>query len=108
MVEVAKAYYGLILANEGKGAVQDARTYRHDTRTRLTRLLAAHSPDVSESDQYRLAMYEGGVEKFAAQADEGSKLAYRALKALIGYGPMQNFREHQTVPGPTARPGSCF
>ncbi len=104
MLEVARAYYGLILANEGKDAVQDARTYLNDTRRRLERLLAAHSPDVSESDQYRLAMYEGGVEKFAAQADQGSKLAYRALKAMIGYGQNQNFRVPQALPEPTAAP----
>lgn len=106
MLQVAKAYYGLILANEGKDAVQDARTYLSDARERITRLLKAHSPNVKESDQYRLAMYEGGVEKFAAQADEGSKLAYRALKALIGYGPNQNFRVPQSLPEPTAAPAS--
>jgi outer membrane protein len=104
MVQVAQAYYGLILANEGKDAVQDARTYLSDARERITRLLRAHSPNVRESDQYRLAMYEGGVEKFAAQADEGSKLAYRALKALIGYGPNQNFRVPQALPEPASLP----
>ena len=46
-----------------------------DARERITRLLRVNSPNVKESDQYRLAMYEGGVEKFAAQADEGSKVA---------------------------------
>jgi outer membrane protein len=106
ILEVSKAYYGLILANEGKGAVQDARTYLSDARVRITRLLQAHSPNVRESDQYRLAMYEGGVEKFAAQADEGSKLAYRALKALIGYGDNQNFRVPQALPEPTAAPAN--
>ena len=84
MVQVAQAYYGLILANQGKDAVADARTYLRDARERVTRLLRANSPNVKESDQYRLAMYEGGVEKFAAQAEEGSKVAYQALKALIG------------------------
>jgi len=105
MLQVAQAYYGLILANQGKDAVNDARTYLRDTRERVTRLLRVNSPNVKESDKYRLAMYEGGVEKFAAQAEEGSKVAYQALKALIGYGPGQDFRVPQELPTPTAPAG---
>ena len=105
MVQVAQAYYGLILANQGKEAVADARTYLRDARERITRLLRVNSPNVKESDQYRLAMYEGGVEKFAAQADEGSKVAYQALKALVGYGPNQDFQVPQELPAPTAPSG---
>jgi outer membrane protein len=102
MLQVAQAYYGLILATQGREAVADARTYLKDARERITRLLLAKSPNVRESDQYRLAMYEGGVEKFAAQAEEGGKVAYRALKALVGYGPNQDFRVPQELPVPTA------
>ena len=40
MLQVAQAYYGLILANQGKDAVADARTYLRDARERVTRLLA--------------------------------------------------------------------
>ena len=105
MMQVAQAYYGLILATQGKDAVADARTYLGDARERITRLLRANSPNVRESDQYRLAMYEGGVEKFAAQAEEGSKVAYQALKALVGYNPNQDFRVPQDLPAPTAPPG---
>ena len=105
MLQVAQAYYGLILANQGKDAVADARTYLRDARERVTRLLRVNSPNVKESDQYRLAMYEGGVEKFAAQADEGSKVAYQALKALIGYNPSQDFQVPQDLPAPTAPAG---
>ncbi|MGB8992371.1 MAG: TolC family protein [Desulfobaccales bacterium] len=104
MVQVSQAYYGLILSNQGKDAVADARTYLKDARERINRLLRVNSPSVRESDQYRLAMYEGGVEKFAAQADEGSKVAYRALKALIGYGENQNFQVPTDLPEPSAPP----
>jgi len=97
---VSYAYYGLILANQGKGAVADARTYLKDARERITRLLQINSPNVKETDQYRLAMYEGGVEKFGAQADEGAKVAYRALKGLIGYEENQDFEVPQDLPAP--------
>ena len=107
---VSHAYYGLILANQGKGAVADARTYLKDARVRITRLLQINSPNVKETDQYRLAMYEGGVEKFAAQADEGAKVAYRALKGLIGYGDNQDFTVPENLPEPTrpGRPGLLY
>ena len=106
IVRVAEAYYGLVLAEQGKDAVKEARTYLSDTRERITRLLAINSPNVKESDKYRLAMYEGGVEKFAAQAEEGSKVAYTALKAQIGYGPGQDFKVPQELPNPSAAPGT--
>ncbi len=106
MEQVAQAYYGLVLAQQGKDAVKEARTYLSDTRERINRLLAINSPNVKESDRYRLAMYEGGVEKFAAQADEGSKVAYTALKGLIGYGPAQDFRVPEELPNPAAAPGT--
>ena len=102
-VQVAQAYYGLILANQGRDAVKDARTYLSDARERINRLLHANSPNVKESDQYRLAMYEGGVEKFAAQAEEGSKVAYQALKALTG--APQDLQVPQDLPAPSAPAG---
>jgi len=106
IVRVAEAYYGLVLAEQGKDAVREARTYLSDTRERITRLLAINSPNVKETDKYRLAMYEGGVEKFAAQAEEGAKVAYTALKALIGYGPGQEFTVPPELPNPSAAPGT--
>jgi outer membrane protein TolC len=106
ILRVAEAYYGLVLAEQGKDAVKEARTYLHDTRERITRLLAINSPSVKESDKYRLAMYEGGLEKFAAQTEEGAKVAYQALKAMVGYGPGQEFRVPPELPNPSAASGT--
>jgi outer membrane protein len=102
MYQVSEAYYGLILAEQGKDAVKDARTYLSDTRERITRMLHVNSPNVKESDRYRLASYEGALEKFAAAADEGSKVAYTALKALTGLE--QDFRVPQELPNPASAP----
>ncbi len=104
MFQVAQAYYGLILSQQGKEAVQDAQAYLTDARRRAKRLLEIRSPHARESDLYRLAVYEGGVEKFGAQAEEGAKVAYQALKALIGYGPDQNFQVPRDLPAPTQAP----
>jgi outer membrane protein len=102
--QVSQAYYGLILAEQGKEAVKDARTYLSDTRERITRMLNINSPNVKESDRYRLASYEGALDKFAAQADEGSKVAYKALMALTN--SQQDFRVPQDLPSPSAPPAT--
>ncbi len=106
VVQVAQAYYGLILANQGKEAVKEARTYLNDTRQRVDRLLAMNSPNAKETDRYRVAAYEGALEKSSAEAEEGSITAYRALKALIGYGENQNFRVPESLPTPSAPAGT--
>ncbi len=104
IMQVAEAYYGLVLARQGKDAVQEARDYLQDARERVERLLALQSPSVKDTDPYRLALYEGGVEKFAAKVEEGSMVAYRALKALIGYKPDQHFRVPLELPEPSPAP----
>jgi outer membrane protein len=104
ILQVAEAYYGLVLAKQGKDAVQEARDYLKDARERVERLLALQSPSVKGTDPYRLALYEGSLEKFAAQVEEGTKVAYRALKGLIGYKPDQNFRVPFDLPEPSPAP----
>jgi outer membrane protein TolC len=85
IAQVSQAYYGLILANQGKEAVKEARSYLSDTKERINKLIIARSPNVKETDKYRLAAYEGAVEKSGAEAEEGAKTAYIALKALTNY-----------------------
>jgi outer membrane protein len=104
ILRVAEAYYGLVLAQQGQEAVREAKTYLGDARGRITRLLALKSPSVKDTDPYRLAVYEGGVEKFGAEAEEGAKVAYRALKSLIGYGPGQEFKVPPELPTPGPPP----
>ncbi len=106
IIQVSQAYYGLILADQGKEAVKEAKSYLNDTRQRVDRLLAMNSPNAKETDRYRLDAYEGALEKSSAEADEGSKTAYRALKALIGYGEGQNFQVPQDLPAPSEPAGT--
>jgi outer membrane protein TolC len=104
ILRVAEAYYGLVLAQQGKDAVREARDYLNDARERVTRLLALQSPSVKDTDPYRIALYEGSLEKFAAEVEEGTKVAYKALKALIGYKPDQDFRVPMELPEPSPAP----
>ncbi|MBW1990902.1 MAG: TolC family protein [Deltaproteobacteria bacterium] len=100
MLRVSEAYYGFILADQGKDAVKEARSYLSDARERIERLLAIGSPNVKETDRYRLAVYEGSLKEFAAKAEEGSKVAYLALKKMTGYPPDQDFRLPLELPEP--------
>lgn len=100
ILKVAEAYYGFILADQGKDAVKDARVYLNDARTRIDRLLAVGSLNVKESDRYQVAVLEGALEQFAAKADEGAKVAYKALKQLTGYPPEKDFRLPLELPQP--------
>ena len=106
IVQVSQAYYGLILANQGKEAVKEARAYLSDTKERINRLIVARSTNVKETDKYRLAAYEGAIEKSGAEAEEGAKTAYIALKALTGYPTNQDFQVPTDLPNPTAPPGT--
>ena len=105
IVQVSQAYYGLILANQGKEAVKEARSYLSDTKERINRLIVARSTNVKETDKYRLAAYEGAIEKSGAEAEEGAKTAYIALKALTGYPENQDFQVPTDLPNPIAAPG---
>jgi outer membrane protein TolC len=100
MMKISEAYYGNILADQGKDAVKDARVYLDDARTRIDRLLAIDSPNVKESDRYRVAVYEGSLEGFAAQAEQGAKVSYLALKNMTGYPPDKDFQLPPELPAP--------
>jgi outer membrane protein len=106
IMQVSQAYYGLILANQGKEAVKEARTYLSDTKERINRLIAVRSPNVKETDKYRVAAYEGAIEKAGAEAEEGAKTAYIALKALTGYPPNQDFQVPTDLPSPAPPAGT--
>lgn len=104
ILRVSEAYYGLVLAQQGKDAVQEARDFLNDAKERVTRLVALKSPSVKDTDPYRIALYEGSLEKFTAEVEEGTKVAYLALKAFIGYGPGQDFRVPSELPEPSPAP----
>jgi len=101
ILQVAQAYYGLVLSQQGESAVQEARDYLNDARERVSKLLALKSASVKDTDTYRINIYEGSIEKFAAEAEEGSKVAYKALQALTGYGPEKEFRVPAALPEPS-------
>lgn len=84
MLNVKELYFGLIAANQGKGAAEDADAFMADAQDRIKRLLAVGSKNVEQSDLYRLDSYRAQIEQFKYKADSGAKMAYLALKTVVG------------------------
>ncbi len=104
ILEVKQLYYAYLIAQQGKDAAGDASGYINDAARRIKRLLQLKSPNVQESDLYRVQAYQGQVKAFAAKAEAGAKVAYSALKAAIGLPAHEEFRLKSTeLPQPTAK-----
>jgi outer membrane protein len=89
---VKELYFSLVLAQQGKQAAQETDSFIEDARKRIKRLLDLSSTSVDQSDLYRLEAYAGETEGFKAKADAGQRLAYVALKRMIGLPPEKEFQ----------------
>jgi len=83
-LRVKELYYGLVLARAGVQAAKDAAGYFEEARRRMDRLLRLGSQNVLESDLYRIDAYRADTMRSQAAAEEGVKVAYFALKSMIG------------------------
>jgi len=98
-LRVKRLYYALILARQGVAAAKDADGFFSDARKRISRLLQLGADNVSESDLYRIDAYQADTLRSRAQAEEGMKVTYFALKALLGLAPKEDFRPAETTLG---------
>ncbi len=92
ILNVKELYYSMIVARQGEGAARNAGDFIQDARDRITRMIAAGSPNVDETDLYRLEAFEAEISRFRARAESGSRLAYQALKRAIGYPEGKEFQ----------------
>ncbi len=90
-VRIKELYYGLVLARAGIEAADEAGGYFDEARRRMERLLKAGSENVVESDLYRVDAYRADIVRSRAEAEKGMRVAYFALKALIGMPPGRDF-----------------
>jgi len=90
-LRVKELYYGLVLAQAGIEAAGDAAAYFDEARERMDRLLKAGSPNVMESDLYRIDTYRADTARSRAEALKGVNTAYFALKSLTGLPIGTNF-----------------
>lgn len=83
-LRIKELYYGFVLARSGLETVDEANDFFNDAESRIRNLLDAESPNVKESDLYRIDAYRADILRSRAEAEKGVRLAYFALKALIG------------------------
>jgi outer membrane protein TolC len=91
VLRVKQLYYALILARAGIDAAGEATAFFDDARNRMTRLLELGSPNVTESDLYRIDAYRADTIRSRAEAEKGVKVTYFALKSLINLPPGAEF-----------------
>lgn len=92
ILNVKQLYYGLIVAQQGKGAAEDAEGFVRDAKHRIQRLLELKSTNVEETDLYRIEALESQIKQFRAKAESGWQVAYMALKKAIGLPDHQEFQ----------------
>lgn len=90
-LRVKELYYALIVARAGMDAADEADAFFDNARSRMKRLLEMGSPNVMESDLYRVDAYRANSLRSKAEAEKGSKVAYFALKSLIYLSPHEEF-----------------
>lgn len=83
-LRVKELYYALVLSRAAIEAAREAGGYFDEARTRMERLLRLGSPNVVESDIYRVDAYRADIIRGKAEAEKGAAISYFALKSLIG------------------------
>lgn len=81
---IKQLYFSLVLAQQGKEAAEETDSFIDDARERIKRLLELGSTSVDQSDLYRLEAFTAETKRFKAKADTGARLAYLALKRIVG------------------------
>ena len=90
-LRVKELYYALVLSRAGIEAAREAGSYFDEAGTRMERLLRLGSPNVVESDVYRVDAYRADIVRGKAEAEKGAAISYFALKSLIGLPPDKDF-----------------
>ncbi len=91
VLRVKELYYALILAGAGVESAIESETFFKEAGRRIQRLLDLNSPNVRESDLYRVDAYQADTLRFKAEAEKGVKVAYFALKSMIRLPPGVEF-----------------
>ena len=82
-LRIKELYYGFVLSRAGIAAAREAAGFFDEARQRMDRLLKLGSPNVQDSDLYRIDAYRADTVRALAMAEEGMKTTYFALKAMV-------------------------
>ncbi|RLB11827.1 MAG: hypothetical protein DRG27_00360 [Deltaproteobacteria bacterium] len=90
-LRVKQLYYALIISRQGKHAADDTDSFFNDTKRLIQKLLKMGSENVTQSDIYKVEAYRAGAIRAKAEAEKGAKVAYFALKSMIGLSADEEF-----------------
>jgi outer membrane protein TolC len=90
-LRVKELYYALVLSRAGIEAAREAGSFFDEAGTRVDRLLKLGSPNVVESDVYRVDAYRADIVRSRAEAEKGANISYFALKSLVGLPEDKDF-----------------
>jgi len=83
-VQIAQAYYGIILFNEILTVLNDGEKRLKDARKKLKDLLDREEGNVTEKDLYKLDYYSSELYFRIAETKKGLELARSSIKTLCG------------------------
>jgi outer membrane protein TolC len=99
VLRIKELYYGLIVAQLGLDSAAEAEDFFREAENRIRRLLELKSSNVTESDLYRIDAYRSESMRFKEEARKGLRVAYFALKAMMGLPPGIDFEPvEKTLP----------
>lgn len=85
-LEVKKYYYGVLLARELKGVLNELQEYMTTGKKKVRELIDHEVPSGDEMDLYKIDAYAGAINKYMEEALKGERLALAALKARLNLG----------------------
>jgi outer membrane protein len=86
-LRVSQLYFALVLARGGVDAAKEADGFFEDARRLVNRLLKLKSPNVAESDLYRIDAFRASALRSQAEAEKGKRVAYFGLKSMLRLPP---------------------
>jgi len=84
-MQVKEAYFGLLLAQETKGLIDEIKESINKATDKVQRQLDAGAPGVDQVDLFKLQTYQGEIDKYDAEAVEGMEKARFGLMLLTDY-----------------------
>ncbi|MGC8926874.1 MAG: TolC family protein [Myxococcota bacterium] len=81
-IQIAQAYYGIILFNDILGVLNDGENRLKDARKKLKELLEREEGNVTEKDLYKLDYYSSELYYRIAETRKGLEVARSSLKTL--------------------------
>jgi len=82
-LQVRQAYNGLLLARETKALLVDIKEQLDKATDKVQKQLDDSAPNVDQVDLFKLQTYQGEVDRYIAEADEGMQKAMYGLRLLI-------------------------